>query len=307
MPLRDIHNYKGHEMGTREDGKIVIAAYDREFPTLDAAHAWVDQHVAEEAKKSDAPFSVLDLVKGTAAHRSAFNLTKAKYVRRTGTPGNYKYEYADEKKPGHTSTTSRFAPDPKEDAKHPAMGKWSKNPQGGRSHIFDTEHGRYQIDKHPQHDGHTSRYIPRDANGDLDRGNTQFLNHDGTHDRKPHGSDYEPGRNFRHTEEEAKRAAGNHHVDRNHRAQKSAPATAPITGYRMGSVTYVESPAYELPDGGQVRRPGLDPVMRAQPPVIDDGRDPYVSELARLSGRLIDPGHGILAHVHRHSTDSSEG
>lgn len=77
--------------------------------------------------------------------------------------------------------------------------------------------------------------------------------------------------------------------------------------YRMGSVTYVATPAYELPDGGQVRRPGLDPAMRAQPPVIDDGRDPYISELARLSGRLVNPQHGILSMIHGHNTDTDEG
>ncbi len=77
MPLRDMHSYKGHEMGTREDGKIVIPTYDRDFPTMAAAHAWVDGHVQREAKKSASSFSVLDLVKNTGDHRSAFNMRKA--------------------------------------------------------------------------------------------------------------------------------------------------------------------------------------------------------------------------------------
>ena len=43
--LKNVHSYKGHEMGTRADGKIVISAYDKEFGDMDAAHAWVDEHV----------------------------------------------------------------------------------------------------------------------------------------------------------------------------------------------------------------------------------------------------------------------
>ncbi len=85
--------------------------------------------------------------------------------------------------------------------------------------------------------------------------------------------------------------------------KKSDTPSAPITGYRMGSVNYIEAPAYELPEGGGTRRPGMHAATLAQPPVIDTGTDPYVTELARVSGRLVHPNHGILAHVHGITTN----
>jgi hypothetical protein len=69
--------------------------------------------------------------------------------------------------------------------------------------------------------------------------------------------------------------------------------------YRIGSVNYIQAPAYAAPEGGDVARPGMLHADRAKPPVIDDGRDPIIPELARLNGQLVDPRHGILALVRR--------
>jgi hypothetical protein len=50
--LKNVHNYKGHEMGTRPNGRIVIVAYGNEFEDMDAAHAWIDEHVEAETTSS---------------------------------------------------------------------------------------------------------------------------------------------------------------------------------------------------------------------------------------------------------------
>jgi hypothetical protein len=63
--------------------------------------------------------------------------------------------------------------------------------------------------------------------------------------------------------------------------------------YTIGSVVYQNSPAYELPEGGSIRRPGLDPKNQAQPPMFDD-KDPIRLEIARINGNLVRPDSGLL-------------
>lgn len=159
MPLRDVHNYKGHELGTREDGKIVVAAYDREFPTMEAAHAWVDQHVKDEAQKSSAPFSVLDLVKGTAAHRSAFNLSKGAKppAGYTPIPGGKKGGYRKRKGAGW----DYWYPDGGGTQSQPQnhqIGHWRQtNSSMGTRYMGTTDHGHYDIIERPT--GHVVHYV----------------------------------------------------------------------------------------------------------------------------------------------------
>ena len=50
---------------------------------------------------------ILDLIKGNVTAEEAEALQKAKYDRRTGTPGNYKYFYDESKKPAHQTSAEK--------------------------------------------------------------------------------------------------------------------------------------------------------------------------------------------------------
>ena len=65
------------------------------------------------------------------------------------------------------------------------------------------------------------------------------------------------------------------------------------TTFKIGSVTYHNAPAYELPEGGGIGRPGLDPKNKAHTPTFDD-KDPVALEVARINGRLVRPDSGLF-------------
>jgi hypothetical protein len=91
--------YKGHSIAVQNDGTFEVTAYGKIFGTEKEARGFLDQHVADEAKKS---LGLMDIIKGTNHHmlvaaKISSDMQKAgqhDYVKRTGVKGNYKYEYA---------------------------------------------------------------------------------------------------------------------------------------------------------------------------------------------------------------------
>jgi sarcosine oxidase delta subunit len=89
------------------------------------------------------------------------------------------------------------------DARHPATGEWTKHPEGGRRQMFETDHGRYVMEGHPDNpERKRMTYTPRihpagtgdEPHGQLDHDNTMVF-----------------GAGARMTEAEAKQLAGQHH------------------------------------------------------------------------------------------------
>ena len=113
--------YKGHKINVQADGSFEVDAYGRAFGSEKDARAWLDQHVAEEAKKS---LPLMDLIKGTHSDvLRAARLSKASKSgdrSKEGSRGGHVI--------GHTSS-GRAIYAPKADPTHGAAGR------GGNTHI----------------------------------------------------------------------------------------------------------------------------------------------------------------------------
>jgi hypothetical protein len=378
-------NYKGHAI-ERQGDRFVVQPYGHDFASVGEAQAWVDGHVDRESKKSARPGSVLDLVKGTAGHRIAFESALAKagqpkapsgyspvpggmhggFRKKVGAKWRYWYpstEAAEAAGSHHRAEAKKNARDTRspyysnESSKPWAIEmdrkrrEHSEHAEGAQDFInrevskerekerkkrdaegakkregvsaegapagmhrvatrdgydevsTEARHGLYSVHKHPtpwakKKTGYTVTHTPSGmAAGNFPTKKEAVDAAKHFHDHAGDaGSDTRFGEEPR-DEDVARIRSAARALFSTRKSETAADYAGAV--YRIGSVTYHEAPRYQSPAGGDVARPGMSRADLANPPVLDDGRDPIIPELARLNGQLVDPRHGILAMVRR--------